>query len=70
MKLIVNLEFHDAEADVIRKPGDILTVSEARGKALLGFGLNIVSAIEEEPEKPISGPETEAPKKRRNAKKT
>lgn len=35
MKLVITEEFHDRVADVIREAGDILTVSEERGKELL-----------------------------------
>lgn len=70
MKLIVNLEFHDAEADVIRKPGDILTVSEARGNALLNFGMGLVRLAAEEPKEAEKKATDEAPKpKRRTTKK-
>lgn len=54
MKLVITEEFHDRVADVIRKAGDILTVSEERGKELLSARVCMIS-----PEVPEAEPETE-----------
>lgn len=55
MKLVITEEFHDRVADVIRKAGDILTVSEERGKELLSARVCMIS-----PEVPEAEPETES----------
>lgn len=54
MKLVITEEFHDRVADVIRKAGDILTVSEERGKELLSARVCMIS-----PEVPEAETETE-----------
>lgn len=67
MKLEVLQEFHDAKADVIRKQGDILTVSEARGNALLNFGMGLVRLAAEEPKEAEKKATDEAPKPKRRS---
>ena len=54
MKLIITEKFHDRVADVIREAGDILTVSEERGRELLAARVCRIA-----PEEPGTEPETE-----------
>ena len=54
MKLIITEKFHDRVADVIREAGDILTVSEERGRELLAARVCRIA-----PEEPETEPETE-----------
>ena len=63
MKLEVTQEFHDAEADVIRKPGDILTATEARGTALLA-----ARVCTEMPEEPDAKPAAKKPARKTTRK--
>ena len=57
MKLVITEEFHDRVADVIRETGDILTVSEERGKELLAA--RVCRVVPEETETRTAEPETE-----------
>lgn len=57
MKLVITEEFHDRVADVIREAGDILTVSEERGKELLTA--RVCRVAPEETEARTAEPETE-----------
>jgi len=50
MKLEVTEEFHDRVEDVIRAAGDILTVSDERGKELLAA--RVARALPEDEPKP------------------
>jgi len=56
MKLVITEEFHDRVADVIREAGDILTVSEERGKELLTA--RVCRVVPEETEARTAEPET------------
>lgn len=56
MKLVITEEFHDRVADVIREAGDILTVSEERGKELLTA--RVCRVAPEETEARTAEPET------------
>ena len=56
MKLVITEEFHDRVADVIREAGDILTVSEERGKELLTA--RVCRVVSEETEARTAEPET------------
>ena len=67
MKLVITEEFHDRVADVIREAGDILTVSEERGKELLTA--RVCRVAPEETETRTAEPEAE-PKTAGKRKKT
>lgn len=61
MKLKVTEEYFDIEQETLKKPGDILTVTEERGKTLLAA--RVCAEVPEEPE-------TEKPAPKRTARKS
>lgn len=61
MKLVITEEFHDRVADVIREAGDILTVSEERGKELLSARVCMISPEVPEAEQEAKAAQTVEP---------
>lgn len=63
MKLKVLKRFHDKETNEIRKPGDIIEVSDERGKEIISNSLKVVELLElGEPDKPQQEPQQEPEK--------
>jgi hypothetical protein len=54
MKLEVTEEYFDIEQETLKEPGDILNVSEERGKTLLAARVCVAVQGEPEAEKPAA----------------
>ena len=60
MKLKVLKKFHDKETDDLRNAGDIIEVSDKRGKEILASKMNVAELLEVgEPDNPQSDSEGE-----------
>ena len=64
IKLKVLKKFHDKETDDLRNAGDIIEVSDERGKEILASKMNVAELLEVgEPDVPQTGAEGVEPEK-------
>ena len=69
MKLKVIREYHDAVSDEVRKPGDILTADDERGKVLIAARVCEAMPEAREAEAPEAKPAAKRTAARKTAKK-